>query len=80
MDGQHTSRPTALGARRKPAAPKPIVYTVEAMTAIGGNRWTKAGKDRIYLGWAEFAGLEVSRYNSGRATFRLLRTRILTHP
>ncbi len=46
-------------------APKPIVYSVDTMTAIGGNRWTKAGKDRIYLEWANFAGLELSYYGTG---------------
>jgi hypothetical protein len=36
------------------------------MTAIGGSRWTKAGKDRVYLNdWTAFAGLEISRYNTG---------------
>lgn len=56
----------ALAAlKTRTAAPKPIVYSVETMTAIGGNRWTKAGKDRIYLEWANFAELEISYYNTG---------------
>lgn len=36
------------------------------MTAIGGNRWTKAGKDRVYLNdWEQYTGLETSHYKSG---------------
>jgi hypothetical protein len=43
-----------------------VVFTVETLTAIGGRRWTKAGKDRVYLNdWADFAGIEVTRYGSG---------------
>ncbi|WP_031171589.1 hypothetical protein [Streptosporangium roseum] len=52
-----------LGAKK---TAKPVVFSTETMTAIGGNRWTKNGNDRVYLNdWAGFAGLEVSRYNSG---------------
>ncbi|MBB1253064.1 hypothetical protein H3146_06730 [Streptomyces sp. OF3] len=46
-------------------APKPVIYSTETMTAIGGNRWTKAGKDRVYLDWTAFVPLEISRYNTG---------------
>jgi hypothetical protein len=54
----------ALGKRRQ--APKPVVYSIETMTAIGGSRWTKAGHDRVYInGWAAFAGLETSHYGTG---------------
>ena len=53
----------ALKTRR--AAPKPVIYNVDTMLAIGGNRWTKAGKARIYLEWAAFAGLDISYYNTG---------------
>lgn len=43
-----------------------IIYSVETMTAIGGSRWTRGDKDRVYLNdWAAFAGLETSRYNTG---------------
>lgn len=52
----------ALGKR----TPKPVVYTVETITAIGGSRWTKGGHDRVYINdWAEFAGLDIDRYNTG---------------
>lgn len=53
----------ALGARR--TKPAKVEYTVETMTAIGGNRWTKAGKDRIYLDWERFAPLEIDYYKTG---------------
>lgn len=38
----------------------------ETMIAIGGSHWTKAGNDRVYINdWTEYAGLEVTRYNTG---------------
>lgn len=52
----------ALGNR----GPKPVAYTIETMTAIGGSRWTKNGHNRVYINdWADFAGLDVARYNTG---------------
>ncbi|MER6844812.1 helix-turn-helix domain-containing protein [Streptomyces platensis] len=59
-----------IGHLKRPA-PKPakVAYTVENMLAIGGNRWTKAGFDRVYLNnWAEFAGLDVSHYGTGNVS------------
>ncbi|MFE5582575.1 hypothetical protein [Kitasatospora sp. NPDC056531] len=45
---------------------RPVIYSVDTMTAIGGNRWQKNGKDRVYINnWAEFAGLETSHYKTG---------------
>ncbi|MFI5687928.1 hypothetical protein [Streptomyces sp. NPDC051636] len=50
---------------RKSAA-KPVVFSTETMVAIGGNRWQRGDKDRVYLNnWAEFAGIETSHYNTG---------------
>ena len=55
----------ALPALLRPAR-KAAALTVEAMVAIGGNRWQRGGKDRVYINnWADFAGLETSRYNTG---------------
>ncbi|MEU0937549.1 helix-turn-helix domain-containing protein [Embleya sp. NPDC005971] len=67
IDAASLAHRVALGIRRaKPAAPKPVVFSVENMVAIGGSRWTKAGKDRVYLNdWATYAGLETGRYNTG---------------
>jgi hypothetical protein len=46
--------------------PKTVAFTVETMTAIGGSRWTKGDMDRVYINnWADFAGLDVARYNTG---------------
>lgn len=57
----------ALGVR-KPA--KKVAFTTDTMTAIGGNRWTKNGMDRVYINnWHEFAGIEVSRYNTGNICY-----------
>ena len=57
----------AIGAlkTRQPAA-KPVALTVENMVAIGGNRWQRGDRDRVYLNdWAAFTGLEVTHYGSG---------------
>lgn len=41
-------------------------YTAEQIEAIGGSRWTKNGKDRVYLNdWHALARLEITRYHSG---------------
>jgi hypothetical protein len=54
-----------LGA---PAKTTPTL-SIETMLAIGGSRWTKAGRDRVYLNdWAPFAGIEASRYNTGNVS------------
>lgn len=71
VDAASLARRIAIGAMRthKPAA-RPVVYTVDTMTAIGGNRWTKNGMDRVYLNdWTRFAGLEVETYNSGNVRY-----------
>lgn len=48
----------------KPATPKPL--TAEQVIALGGNRWTKNGMDRVYLNdWAQYAGIETAHYNTG---------------
>src|SRR5690348_14784802 len=45
---------------------RPIVLSIETLTAIGGNRWQRGGKDRVYLNnWATLAGLQTSHYNTG---------------
>lgn len=64
IDAASLAHRIAISARK--AAPKKVVFSIETMTAIGGNRWTKAGHDRVYLNhWPEFAGLEVDRYKTG---------------
>lgn len=57
----------ALAAlKTRTAAPKPIVYSTETMTAVGGSRWSRGDKDRVYLNnWAALAGLETSHYGTG---------------
>jgi hypothetical protein len=43
-----------------------VAFTTENMIAIGGNRWQRGDKDRVYLNnWAGFCGLETSSYNTG---------------
>ncbi|MFI8191411.1 helix-turn-helix domain-containing protein [Streptomyces sp. NPDC085946] len=61
----------AIGAMKRPA--KPVVYSVETMTAIGGRRWTKAGHDRVYLNEFETVpGLELDHYKSGSISYATL--------
>lgn len=57
----------ALAAlKTRKAVAKPVVYSVETMTAIGGNRWQRGDMDRVYLNnWTTLAGLETSRYGTG---------------
>lgn len=50
----------------RPRKEKKMELTVETLVAIGGNRWTKDGYDRVYFnGWARFIGLEIERYKTG---------------
>lgn len=67
IDAASLAHRIALGAlRTKPAAPKPVVYSVETMTAIGGNEWTRGDKHRVYINdWTAYAGLEVDHYKTG---------------
>lgn len=49
--------------------PKAITLTAEKIVALGGRRWQKNGKDRVYINdWAPFAGLDVSHYGSGNVS------------
>ncbi|KPC86952.1 hypothetical protein ADL27_44770, partial [Streptomyces sp. NRRL F-6602] len=53
-----------IGKMKRPAKKTPT-WTTENMVAIGGNRWQKAGHDRVYFNnWADLAGLEVHRYRT----------------
>ncbi|MFK8851177.1 hypothetical protein [Streptomyces sp. Ac-502] len=67
IDAASLAHRIALGALKRPARKTAaVVYSVETMTAIGGRRWQRGDKDRVYLNdWAAFAGLETSHYNTG---------------
>ncbi|MEU4256248.1 hypothetical protein AB0B42_00785 [Streptomyces fradiae] len=66
IDTASLARRIEIGARRKARKAKPVTLTVEALLALGGRRWQKNGMDRIYFNnWADFAGLELTRYGSG---------------
>jgi hypothetical protein len=55
----------AIGAMKTRKAPKPVVYSIDTITAIGGRRWQKNGMDRVYINdWEQFAGVEVTRYGT----------------
>ncbi|MEU8279793.1 hypothetical protein ACFYOK_04655 [Microbispora bryophytorum] len=63
IEAASLARRIAIGTR-KPA--KPVAFTLDAITAIGGARWTKGGKDRVYInGWTQYLGLEIEHYRSG---------------
>jgi hypothetical protein len=62
----------AIGKMKRPAR-KPVVFTVETMTAIGGRRWQKNGMDRVYLNDFETVpGLELDHYKSGSISYAAL--------
>ncbi|UNZ20647.1 hypothetical protein [Streptomyces sp. 891-h] len=64
IDSASLAARIAIGALKRPA--RTVEFTVDTMTAIGGNRWQKNGHDRVYINnWAHFAGIETSRYNTG---------------
>ncbi|MFF5445515.1 hypothetical protein [Streptomyces sp. NPDC012888] len=63
IDAASLARRIAIGARK---ARKAIAYTVETLTAVGGNRWQRNGMDRIYFNNpAQLAGLELHHYKTG---------------
>lgn len=66
IDTASLARRIAIGARRAARKTAQVVFSIETMTAIGGRRWQKNGMDRVYLNnWAEYAGLDLTYYNSG---------------
>ena len=53
----------SLGIRRRT---RKAAYTLENMLAIGGNRWTRGDKDRVYLNdWSDYLGLATATYKTG---------------
>ncbi|MFF3264965.1 helix-turn-helix domain-containing protein [Streptomyces sp. NPDC002932] len=56
----------AIGARRLARKARTLPLTADSIKAIGGNEWIRGNYHRIYLNeWAEFAGIEVTRFNTG---------------
>ncbi|MBV2364244.1 helix-turn-helix domain-containing protein [Streptomonospora nanhaiensis] len=67
IDGASLARRIALGIRR---TAKKKVYTLENMLAIGGNRWQRGDKDRVYFNnIEELLGLDIDRYNTGNISY-----------
>lgn len=49
---------------------RPVEFTVETITAIGGSRWQKSGHDRVYINnWAQYLPLEIDHYNTGNISW-----------
>ena len=67
IDAASLARRITIGKERATVTkPKPVTFSTEAMVAIGGSHWQRGDKDRVYINnWADFAGLEVDRYNTG---------------
>lgn len=66
IDSASLAARIAIGKIKARKLPRPVMYSVETVTAIGGNRWQRNGMDRVYINdWAAFAGLETSHYNTG---------------
>jgi hypothetical protein len=64
IDSASLAARIAIGKMKRPA--QAVAFTVETMTAIGGNRWTKNGHDRVYINdWDRHLPLEIDRYKSG---------------
>lgn len=64
IDTASLVRRIAIGTMKRPA--RNVTLSTETMVAIGGNRWQRNGMDRVYINnWAEFAGIETTRYNTG---------------
>jgi len=66
IDTASLTRRIAIGALKTKPKARPVVFSTETMTAIGGNRWQRGDKDRVYINdWQRFAGLATTSYNSG---------------
>lgn len=66
VDAVSLAHRITIGQLKTRKQPKPVIYSIDTMTAIGGNRWTKNGHDRVYINnWTELAGLKTSHYNTG---------------
>ncbi|MFJ4887832.1 helix-turn-helix domain-containing protein [Streptomyces sp. NPDC088731] len=66
IDTASLARRIEIGARRLARKVKKVVLTADSIKAIGGNEWIRGSYHRVYLNdWAEYAGIEVTRYNTG---------------
>lgn len=66
IDAASLAARIAIGQLKSRKAPKPAVFSVETMVAIGGNLWEHHGKRRVYLNdWAGLAGIEYDTYKTG---------------
>lgn len=55
-------------------------YTAEQIEAIGGNRWQRNGRDRVYLNnWHELIGLYVEHYKTGNISYSELDGEKISH-
>lgn len=69
----------AIGAL-KTRKPRPVIYSIETMTAIGGREWIRGDKHRVYLNnWHDFAGLDIARYRSGNVSSAALAGRAIAN-
>lgn len=60
----------AIGTMKRPARPAKVVYSIDTMTAIGGNRWTKGNHDRVYINdWTRHLPLEIDQYKTGNISW-----------
>jgi hypothetical protein len=72
----------SLAARVALTKPKTAELTAENLIAVGGNRWTKGAYDRVYFDTADvlrFAGLEVTRYNTGNISTAVWRGEFISN-
>ncbi|TVL89793.1 hypothetical protein [Streptomyces sp. SAJ15] len=73
VDAASLAHRIAIGARRIALKAKKVVLTIENMVAIGGRRWQKNGKDRVYFNAiSQYLGLEIESYKSGNIRWAAL--------
>lgn len=70
IDAASLAARLAIGAMKAARKARPVVLTVETLTAIGGRLWEKNGMRRVYLNnWANFLPLEIDTYKSGNISW-----------
>ncbi|MFF8422858.1 hypothetical protein [Streptomyces sp. NPDC015680] len=69
IDTTSLARRIEIGARRHARKAKKAILTAENIKAIGGNEWIRGTYHRIYLNdWEQYAGIEITRYNTGNVS------------
>ncbi|MFI2078535.1 hypothetical protein [Streptomyces triculaminicus] len=80
IDAASLAHRITIGAMRATRKAAKVVFSVETMLAIGGNRWQRNDMDRVYINnWPQFAGLDLSYYGSGNISSASYRGKRISH-